>query len=357
MKRKIFAICSVLIAAIVLVAAVPGCTPTEPGPEATIEVEAIDLCDGQPWEGLVTYTLSSDGEDDVTGYEVPGSQTVAPGTWTLNVTVGGPPNSFVHNITPSATQTVAEDGTKTFTVEFDRGLDAEVTFVTWTINGVPVESSWAPIPVNLINIGDVIGIEYQQRVRGCAGINVTVEESSPLWIYHMTDWGQDWPLQGRLHVANNDCAVEKTPTYVEGARLEKLSQYPGVWDYYGIWECLSFNFSSDWLTTWFMPPPATYNWTTDWAMPSIQLNEATTYGLETGPLYDKTVNWLTFGFYDWVPEDCVLFQIVVDQPYTSVFMLLTEMYVTLLDGEDINPANNSWTGSDPPLMVVLVWPY
>jgi hypothetical protein len=356
MKRKFFAICSVLIAAILLVALVPGCDG-EPTEEATIEVEAIYLCDGQPWEGLVNYTLTSSANVTVSGSSVPDSQTVAPGTWTLNISAGGPPNSFVHNITPLAIQTVAVDGTITFTVEFDRGLDAEISFVTWTINGEPAEGNWAPLgPFHYVSAGDVIDIEYQQRVRGCDGVNVTVQESSYLYIYHMSDW-QTFPLMGRLHVANNACAVEKVPTYAEGARVEKFSQYPGVWMYYDIWSCLAWNFSSDWLNPWYMPAPLTFNYT--FGDPSLILNEATTYGLETGPLYDKSINWLTFGFYDYVPEDCTLFQLVVDQPWATIFCFLTGATVELIGEEDVNPANNQALGPpnyDPPLCVVVLPP-
>ncbi len=343
MKRKILAICSVLIAAIVVIAAVPGCTPTEPEPEATINVAAIDLCDGQPWEGLVTYTLTHSDNTTVTGYSAPDSQTVAPGTWTLTVDVGGPPNAFVHNITPSATQTVAEDGTKTFTVEFNRDLDAEISFVTWTINGVPVADSWAPFAWNVAWPGDVIGLEFQQRVRGCPGINVNVTESIWFGLYYVSAW-QDFPLQGGLHVANNDSAVVKVPTYAEGARHEKLSQEIGVWDYYGIWPCLSWNFSTDWLG-WTFPAPVTYNFT--FVVPSVQLNEISTWGLETGPLYDKSLDFLQFGMYGFAPEESTLFQLSIDQTWDSMFVLLAGIQITM-EG-DVNPANNGWWTYDPPL--------
>ena len=91
MNKRFFAICSVLITAILLVALVPGCTPTEPTepePEATIEVKAT-LC-GEAWPGDLTYVLTATGEDNVEGEVVPGSHTVAPGEWTVAPSLGGP---------------------------------------------------------------------------------------------------------------------------------------------------------------------------------------------------------------------------------------------------------------------------
>jgi len=355
MKRRFFAICSILIAAILLGAAVPGCAPAG---EGTIEVKAIDLCGPEAWEGLVTYTLSCEGQADVTGSSVPGSHTVAAGTWNITFDAGGPPNAYVDSITPSASQTVADGGTKTFTFNFNRGLDAEISFATWTINGVPAEGSWAPLgPFHNITMGDVIGMEFQQRVRGCPGQDVTVNETVNLLVYHMSDW-QTFPLQGRLHVADQDCAVNKTPTYQQEARTEKLLQQVTVYGSGTAWAyplpgCTSFNFSDDWLTYGY-PPVLTYNYTFD--TPSVILDENSMWGLETGPLYDKSINFLTFGFHDWVPEDCVLFQTAVDQSWTSIFVLLGIGNVELVDAEDINPGNNWWITYDPPLCLVLIHP-
>ena len=159
----------------------------------------------------------------------------------------------------------------------------------------------------------------------------------------MSAW-QAFPLQGGLHVANNDSAVRKVPTYAEGARSEKLSQAVGVWDYYDIWPCLSWNFSTDWLA-WQFPAPVTYNFT--FVVPSITLNEDSTWGLETGPLYDKSIDFLQFGMYGFAPEESTLFQLSIDQCFDSMFVLLAGIQITM-EG-DVNPANNGWWTYDPPL--------
>ena len=231
MKKRFFAIFSVLIAAILLVALVPGCTPTEPDPEATIEVNAT-LC-GEAWQGDLTYTLSATGEDDITGEFVAGGHTVAPGEWTVTPSLGGPVGAILLDTTPSATQTVAANGTIIFTVNFEQGQDAWIEFVTWTRNGDPISndqpdallSQLAPgapeIPVFIFNDGTVLDTIWKQGVDGCPGLDVSINESMAIYGYYLY-YPDPLPfLEGALHVANNLCAVEKVPA-VEGARCEKL---------------------------------------------------------------------------------------------------------------------------------------
>lgn len=350
MKRSFFAICSVLIAAIILVALVPGCTPTEPGPEATVEVKATYY--GDPWEGTMLYDLTS-GNTTVDGNAVPGSHTVAPGTWSIEVGPGGPLNGYVVSIDPSDSQAVTEDGTITFTVDFARYADARIEgSPTWTINGTPASSDWADLygTRHIVGPGTVIGIEFQQRYEAGPGANVTLNETAWLGIYHVTTW-QTFPLLGRFHVANNACAVEKVGTYQPEATAEKLEQNVGIWDYYGIWPCLSWNFSTDWLDPWYFPAPTTYFWTID--TPSISLNEQSLWSLDSGVLYDKTINWLTIGSGDWVSEECVLFQLVEDQAWPTFIVLLATARVDLVGVEDVVPGNNAWADFTPPLVLEI----
>ena len=83
MRKGIFTICSVLLVLVVSIAVfIPGCDGEGQG---TIVVKATYFnatCYGEEWEGDLTYRLTCDGEDDIYGYTVPASHTVAPGNWT-----------------------------------------------------------------------------------------------------------------------------------------------------------------------------------------------------------------------------------------------------------------------------------
>ena len=124
MRKGIFAICSVLLVLVVSIAVlVPGCCGP---PKCIIEVKAT--LDGSPWTGAVQYTLTGPGApaaSPITGTSVDASHSVDCGNWTCAYVSGGPAGASFVNITPAATQSVANGGTITFTLNFvtQRPLD------------------------------------------------------------------------------------------------------------------------------------------------------------------------------------------------------------------------------------------
>jgi len=125
MRRRFFAIFSVLITAIVLVSLVPGCEPAEE--RCNIVVKAT-LCDA-PWEGAVDYTLTGPGTTSapLTGTNVTASfDDVECGNWTCAYVSGGPPGAYFVDITPSPTQSVSGGDTITFTLNFELEQDASI---------------------------------------------------------------------------------------------------------------------------------------------------------------------------------------------------------------------------------------
>ena len=114
-RKRLIAIYSVLVVAIVLIAVlVPSCGPTQY--TGTIEVKAT--LNGSPWTGAVTYTLTPVSGSPITGTAVENSFTVDPGTWTCRYVSGGPPEAYFIIITPSTTQSVSAGETITFTLDF-----------------------------------------------------------------------------------------------------------------------------------------------------------------------------------------------------------------------------------------------
>ena len=343
MKKRFFAILSIFAATVVLVALVPGCDGA--AAEGTIEVKATYY--GEPWAGTMYYDLIPAEGAIVDGDTVPGSHTVATGSWAIEVQAGGPTNGYVVSITPGSNLSVSEGGTTTFTVDFARAADARLEgSVYWTINGEYAEGSWAPFVWHVVSPGDVIGLRFQQRYEAGASVNLT--ESAWCGIYHESDW-QDFDMWGRIHIANADCAVNKTPTYDEGAKVEKLSQAAGLWEYYALPPCTSFNLSA--LQGLGFPPPTTFNWTFD--MPTIGLNEYSVWSLDSGVLYDKAIDWLVIGSGDWVAEECALFQLVEDQPWPTLIVLLGYVSIAMEGAEDAVPGNNAWATYDPPLCLYI----
>ena len=103
MKTRFFPIFLSLVIAIVLLAAfVPSCEGE--GEQGTIWVRAT-LC-GEPWQGAVNYTLTPTGGSPTAGTTVPQSYTVDPASWTCAYLAGGPPGSFLVDITPFFEQKV-----------------------------------------------------------------------------------------------------------------------------------------------------------------------------------------------------------------------------------------------------------
>lgn len=113
MRKNRFAICSVLVVSIVLIAAlVLSCTPPEP---TTINVKAT--LDGAPWSGAVKYSLTTT-EGTINGTSVPTTHDVSPDTWTCTHVSGGPSDGYFVDITPSHTQSVSRGDTITFDLNF-----------------------------------------------------------------------------------------------------------------------------------------------------------------------------------------------------------------------------------------------
>ncbi len=105
-------------------------TPSEGG-TATIKA----TLDGQPWSGNIDYALS--GPDQQSGTSVTQNFSgLTPGSYTLGYNSGGPSEAALDNIAPSATQTLAADGTITFTLNFVSRVPGTVK-VKATLDGDP----------------------------------------------------------------------------------------------------------------------------------------------------------------------------------------------------------------------------
>ena len=326
MRKRLVAIYSVLVVAIVLLAVfVPSCTPAGQG---TIEVKAT-LC-GVPWSGNVSYTLTPETGSPVNGTEVPGSFNVTSGTWICDDVSGGPDGAFLESITPSATQSVSGGDTITFTLNFEEEQDAWIEFVTWTINGVPIEESedawyfegdWYAEVVYCA----VIDVHFKQHVVGCQGYEVAVNETSELSINYT--WGDK---AVRVSVANNACAVVKEPE-----PIDKVFQLP------------SFNGEP-------VQPGE------DFELPKYQpviLDVETGWLLEKEIDYTKTINWLGISKLPGAHE-CVLFDLLVPPSEfmpSYQFTLVASAEVELVDDEDVNPENN-YAVSFPLYLTVFVPP-
>jgi hypothetical protein len=222
MRKGLFAICAVLVVAIVLLGVLaPSCTPTT----GTINVEAT--LDGSPWPGTgtgaVNYTLTPASGSPINGSLVPKSFSVDPGSWTCDYVSGGPAAAYFVNITPSETQSVSAGGNITFTLNFAtyvaHPLDASTTFISWTINGTLIQPSQVPYPVHP---NDIIDVEYQVHVSGAQGAHVTVKETS--WLsFHYQGGGQYMSVT--IHAVNAWAAVSMNPP---ATKLSQMTTIEGV---------------------------------------------------------------------------------------------------------------------------------
>jgi len=326
MKKRLYAIWSILLVLVVSIAVLgSGCGGAAQG---TIEVEAT-LC-GEAWEGDVDYTLTPASGSAVDGAEVD-SFTVGVGEWTCEYVSGGPPGAYLVDITPDPTQTVSDGGNITFTLEFEKEQDAWIEFLTWTINGIPIEE-WEGYWNYEEGLGyyaevtcwDIIDIHYTQGVDGCEGYEVTLNETDELVIHYVVPEEGD-PIG--LYVLNDWCAVNKT-VEPEGPDGVKLGQVP------------SFNGEpveeEDELIL-----PYCVNQT---------LDVETSWELVKCLNYTKTVRW----FHIWEcgePPCCVLFNFMVPAPGFA-FQLWPYACVELVDDVDVNPENNCIEG--PPLYLQIV---
>jgi hypothetical protein len=351
MKKRFFAILSIFAATIILVAAVPGCEEVPPE-EATILVKAT-LC-GDDYEGATAYSLTADGEDPQNGTTVPGSHTVAPGTWTCSPTVG-PPGSILIDVTPDPTQAVTAGGNITFTINFDKGQDVQVSFIEFTINGEPAEwyNPSAPEPVmHEVGYGDIIDVHFEQRVVGCDGHTAVVNETAGILVFYM-NWmegiGEPVPDQWFLfHAANDDCAVNKTGDIP----AEKISQKLTWWAPNGTPMGLEYCDVIEHLMV--------AKNTTELLAANLDhgtyFEENSVWQVTKNVDYEKSINWLTFlPVPDWPPPEAsnVLLHFVPSIPpemLPQMWLVMPFLNVQLVDAEDINPANNYYEGYYAPLV-------
>ncbi|MGA8850015.1 MAG: hypothetical protein WB564_09435 [Dehalococcoidia bacterium] len=287
-----------------------------PEEKCTIVVKAT-LC-GVDWTGNVNYTLTPGSGSVITGTNVSASFSVDCGNWTCAYVSGGPAGANLESITPSTTQSVSGGNTITFTLNFELNEDAGIQFLTWTINGEPVQPG-----EHSGYVCQIIDAHYQQWVDGCLARVVTINETSWLSITQIA------PVQGpnaMVYVVNDWCAVNKTPT-----PLQKLSQVPSINDQtaqpgHNITLAINVTTRLDVETVW-------------------QLVKCTNY--------TKSINWFGISKAPFEPgmgHPCVLFELVLPGPGQYVFTLQTSALVALMG--DVNPQNNS-TGWSPALTIVV----
>jgi len=333
-KRKIFSICLSVVVLVALIAVlVPGCTE-DGGEQGTIEVKAT-LCD-EAWEGDVDYTLTPASGSAVTGTNVTSSFNVTAGEWTCEDVSGGPAGAYLLDITSDPTQTLAADGTITFTLNFELDQDAAIEWLTWTIDTKPIEEyqyaefyegNWYAevFPCQIIDV------HFKQWVNGCEEYNVTVNETSKLWI---TQTGGPGGVQ--IYVVNDDCALNKTIVEGQGLPPVKKSQVP------------SFNGG-----------PIDEGQMRDIPFGiETQLDVETIWQLVKEIEYEKSINWFGIWVDEYVPElhPCVLFELIlppIPGPVQYTFQLVPEAELALVDDTDVNSANDKATGT-PLILTVIV---
>jgi len=330
-KKKIFSIWSVLLILVVSIAVlVPGCDGACTG---DIEVKAT-LCDA-PWTGAVQYKLTGPGATAPTiinGTSVNATHSgVDCGDWTCEYVSGGPPNAYFVDITLDPTQEVTSGGTITFTLNFELDQDAWINFLTWTINGEPVEYEMVEVvPCNIIDV------HFSQGVLGCEGRIVAVNETSRLWIHYL-GWSPipEDPMCGMvsdpvLYVVNDLCAVNKTagPPVNPPEKVSQKTTWFG--EYVEPGEMLPLECGLD-----------------------TELDVETIWMLEKEIDYTKSINWFGVSL-DPGMHECVLFDLLVQPvpPGYYFFQLSAEAEVALVDDTDVNTGNNK--AVSPPL-TLRVW--
>ena len=322
MRRRLIPIYSVLVIAIVLLAAlVPGCTG---GTTGTIYVKAT-LC-GAPWQGAVNYTLTPTSGTPISGTAVDATHSgAAAGTWACAYVAGGPPKSFLKSIKPSATQNLAADGNITFILDFELEQDAAIEFVNWSQNGDLLQgqvSEIVAVPCNIIDS------HFKQWVNGCEGYNVTMNETS--WLKIIQTGGPP----ATIIVVDDWCAVNKTPQ-----PTQKVSQLPSV----------------DNVTR-----QKGYNVTLLPQLPTL-LDVHTQWKLVKCVNYTKLINWFGIALFEYVPQahPCVLFELILPSAggpldlYT--FTIQTGADVAIVGDTDVDPGNNH-AMSTPVMLVVDLRP-
>jgi len=260
MRKKIYAICSVLLILVVSIA-VLGTSCNGEGTTGTIEVKAT--FDGSPWEGPLSYTLTPGTGSPISGTAVTGSHSADAGIWTCSYDDNGPAGAHLISIAPNATQALSAGLTVTFTFEFvtPQQVDAWVVFDTWTINGTPV-----PPGFHMLTPGTILDARYIEGVNATGnqtGQEVKVKETL-YGSYH--NWNEDQKPRS-LHVVNAWGAVWGVPPFEE-----KLSQQATVGGQ-NVYFCEH------------IPCPYCETISLDVEIETVQ---------EVGTTYIKNVNWVRF---------------------------------------------------------------
>jgi len=327
MRKKILPIWSILLVLVLSLAVlVPGC---EGEGETTGTIVVNATLDGSPWPssgtGAVEYTLSLAGGSPTSGSEVPktfaGMDT---GDWTCAYVSGGP-GTFV-DITPTATQTLAAEGTITFTLNFvtpTEQVDASVTFLTWSINGTPV-----PPGTYWITEDTVIDAHYQEHVGGNnTGKPVTVHQTKWLKVHNTGIEGEPGPTI-TWHVVNAPGAISTDPPN---------------------------DISNQQATQGGDPVPFCTNIPLPYCE-TVLLDAECDVETEVGATFTKKINWVK------IPKGVVvldtgdvMFDFIAPVLPFQTFTLVTYACIEVGEGfEDINPGNNCCT--DSPMLTIGILP-
>jgi hypothetical protein len=306
MKKSLISVYSVLVIAIVLLAAlVPGCGGGVT--TGTIYVKAT-LC-GSPWQGAVSYTLTPTSGTPISGTAVDATHTgAAAGTWACAYVSGGPAGAFLNSIKPSASQTLAANGTITFILDFELNQDAAIEFSAWSENGDILQG-----PVSEITAEPCFMIDshFKQWVNGCEGYNVTMNETSWLKITQIVG-----PPGVVVYVVNDPCAVNKTPQ-----PIQKVSQVP---TFDGVPTSKGLNVT--------LTPGIT-----------TMLDVHTQWQLVKDVNYTKSIDWFGIWLVEYVPDlhPCVLFELLLPVPAAQyIFTIQTGADVAIVGDTDVNDQNN-----------------
>jgi hypothetical protein len=333
-KKKIFSICLSVVVLVALIAVlVPGCTG-DGACTGKIEVKAT-LCD-VAWNGTVQYKLTGPGAAAPTiinGTAVPTTHTADCGNWTCDYVSGGPPGAYLVDITPPSPQEVTSGGTITFTLNFELDQDAAIEWLTWTIDGVPIEEYQGYWDYDgekyyaEVSPCQIIDVHFVQWVLGCEGRIVAVNETS--WL-HIVDLN---PPGVQLFVVNDDCAVNKTaePPVGDAEKVSQTTTIDGV------------------------PVPPSVEPIP--IPPEVSLDVETIWKMVKETDYEKSINWLGISKFvepPVVPHPCVLFELVLPVPGQYMFQLVAEAEVELMDDVDVNSQNDKATS--PPLILTVIAP-
>jgi hypothetical protein len=325
MKKRLIPIYSVLVVAIVLLAVlVPSCGG---GGTGTINVQAT-LC-GDPWQGLVNYTLTPGSGSAINGTSVPSTYSnVTADTWTCSNVVP-PAGIFLNSTKPSASQTLSADGNITFTLDFELDQDAwiDLPLLPWTVSGVHVTEvsgyyEYEAVPCNTIDV------HFEQGVDGCPEYLAAVNETSWLKITQT-----EGPLGVQVFVVNDLCAVNKTADQMpDPEKVSQTTTLDGVPVLPG-GEPIPLELESP-----------------------VNLDVETIWTLVKETDYLKSINWFGISkgpFEPGTQHPCVLFELILPpgpvQQYT--FILQASAEVALMDDVDVDVGNND--AESPPLTLIV----